>query len=267
MKYGVIHYRAPGDTLEQFLDWAAETGFDAVELTGGDVGVDLEDGAEKQAGRVRGLLEARGLAVSAVSAGNDFVVLEDDQVQAQVAHMERICRLASLAGANLLRTEGGAEKPEVDKSRHAEAIAGCLKRCLPVIERDRIVLAVDNHGWVTNDPQVLLDVFAAVDSPWIGANLDTGNFRWAGHTVDECRKIYDAIAPHAKHTHIKDCTGCAKTEDYVSTVHGEGEVDLNHAMAALRRVGYNGVYCAEWEGRGDGSEAYAGCLAWMKQNI
>ena len=32
MKYGLIHYNTPGDTLEEFLDYTAETGFDAVEL-------------------------------------------------------------------------------------------------------------------------------------------------------------------------------------------------------------------------------------------
>ena len=29
MQYGLIHYNAPGDTLEEFLDFAADAGFDS----------------------------------------------------------------------------------------------------------------------------------------------------------------------------------------------------------------------------------------------
>ena len=266
MKFGLIHHKAPGDTLEAFLDWAAQAGFDVVELRCDQVGFD-SDQPQQAFERVRKLVDQRGLAVSAVSALNDFVVLEEDQVQHQVERMGRLCGLVGTLGTNVLRTEGGKPKPEVPPEKYAEAMTECLKRCQPFLERDDVYLAVDNHGVVTNDPDLQIRVFEAVGSDHVGANLDTANYRWAGHSVEQCRQIYDRIAPYARHTHFKDCTGSRVTNDYLSTIFGEGEVDLMYAVTALGQANYQGVYCAEWEGKGDSGQAYAGCLAWMKRHV
>ena len=128
-------------------------------------------------------------------------------------------------------------------------------------------LAVDNHGHVTNNPSVLVQALRTVGSSRVGSNLDTANFRWAGHSVEACRDIYDAVAPYALHTHVKDCVGSAP--DYRCTVLGEGEVDVSYAIQALRRAGYDGDYTVEWEGAQDedGAVAYAQCLAWMRQHV
>ena len=41
---------------------------------------------------VRAQVEGYGLQVSALAAGNDFVVLEEEAIRSQVTRMERICR-------------------------------------------------------------------------------------------------------------------------------------------------------------------------------
>jgi sugar phosphate isomerase/epimerase len=154
----------------------------------------------------------------------------------------------------------------VPEAREAEAIAGCLKRCLDFAERDQVYLAVDNHGYVTNDPDKEVEIFERVDSPYVGATMDTANFRWAGYSIEECCRAYDLVAPYVLHTHFKDCVGSGS--EYDSTVLGEGEVDLEYAVAVLKKANYTGVYCAEWEGReGDGGLAYADCLKWMKDHV
>ena len=265
MKFGIIHYRAPGATLEAFLDYAAVTGFDAVELRAADIWPEGEGDGQKRAAQVRKMLDERRLGLAAVSAGNDFVVLDEEAIGHQIDRMGQLSRLATIAGAKVLRTEGGRRKAQVPPNREGEAIAACLKRCVAFAHRDDIVLAVDNHGQVTNDPQLLIGVLRAVGSDRVGANLDTANFRAAGHSVEACRAIYDQVAPLVLHTHMKDCIG--QLPDYHCQVLGEGEVDLNHAVTALKRAGYAGTYTAEWEGQGDSAAAYAACLAWMKQHI
>ena len=265
MKFCLIHHNTPGDTLEAFLDYAAETGFDSVELTISDVWSDETDPTEREAERVRKMLEARGLEVAAVSSENDFIVIEEDQIRAQVERMARICKFAQLVGTHIIRTEGGSRKKEIPVENECAAMAECLKRCLGFVEKDGIYLGVDNHGVVTNDAELQLKLFSMVDSPNVGATLDTMNYRWMGHPVETCNRFYDLIAPRVFHTHVKDGTGSQK--DYVGRVLGDGEIDLNHALAALKRVGYQGVYCAEWEGRGDKAQGYAKCLEWMKQHI
>ena len=269
MQYGIIHYRAPGDTLEAFLDYAAETGFDVVELQVNDVWPEGNDRPEQEAERVRGLLEDRGVGVSALASGTDFVLLDKEAVRLQVERMERITGMAKILGTNVLRTEGGSRKDDVPREKEGEAIGECLKRCLDFAEREEINLAVDNHGHVTNDPETLLTALKMADSPRVGTNLDTANYRWSGHSVEKCREIYDVVAPYALHTHLKDCTGTSLDGTYCGTVLGEGEVDVRCGVAALQRARYPGPYIAEWEGPADADNAvaYARCLEWMREHI
>lgn len=269
MHFGIIHYRAPGDTIDEFLDYVAETGFDVIEFQCGDVWSDTKQEPEKEAEALRKKMEARGLAASALATGNDFVHLDEAAIVAQVARMDRLSKVAVLLGAKVLRTEGGSSKDEVPKEEEGRAIGECLKRCIEFAERDDVYLAVDNHGLVTNQPETLLTALEAANSPRIGTNLDTANYRWAGYSVDECRSIYDRVASHARHTHLKDCTGTQREKTYCGTVHGEGEVDLMHAVSALKKAGYAGPYLAEWEGppEEDSGVAYARCLEWMRKNI
>ena len=38
------------------------------------------------------------------------------------------------------------------------------------------MLALENHWGLTTRPENLLRIYKAVKSPWLGINLDTGNF-------------------------------------------------------------------------------------------
>jgi len=265
MKYGLIHYNAPGGTVEEFLDYAAGAGFGHVELQIGDVWTEGEAQPEGRAERVRAEVKARGLTVSALAAGNDFVVLEPEVVAAQVARMKRVCELARLLGTDVIRTEGGSPKDGVPEERWVEAMAGCLKRCLEFAEPMQLQLAVDNHGWVTNNGELQVELFQRVGSPWVGANLDTMNYRWFGHELETIDRYYEIVAPYTFHTHLKDGTGAR--EQYVGAALGEGEIHLALAVECLRQAGYDGVWCAEFEGRGDTGDGYRRCLAWMQGNV
>ena len=262
MLSALIHYNAPGETIEEFLDYAAETGFEAVELQWRDVWP--EDGdPEKKAERVRKLLDERRLKCSQLAAGNDFVVWEDEAVEAQVERMERICRLAQILGAPCIRTEGGQPKDAVPEELWPVAIANCVLNCLDFVEEMGVILAIDNHGYVTNNVDVLISVLEYVDSPLVGTNLDTMNYRWYGYPVETLPYIYERVAPWVKHTHLKDGTGSRK--EYKGCALGEGEIPLEAAVGALKRAGYQGVWCAEYEGPRDTSaEGYSSCLSWIK---
>lgn len=265
MKYGVIHYNAPGATVEEFLDFAADAGFDSVELQIGDVWAEGDERPEGRAEAVRAEVQKRGLVVSALAAGNDFVVLEPDVVAAQVARMKRVCELARVLGTDVIRTEGGSPKDSVPEARWVEAMAGCLKRCREFAEAMQMKLAVDNHGWVTNNGDLQVELFQQVGSKCVGANLDTMNYRWFGHDLATIDHYYEIIAPYTFHTHLKD--GSGSREHYQGAALGEGEIHLAHAVTCLRKAGYGGVWCAEFEGPGDTGDGYRRCLAWMKEHV
>jgi sugar phosphate isomerase/epimerase len=264
VRYGLIHYNAPGKTVAEFLDYAKETGFDWVELQCTDVWAAGEEDPESRAAEVKALLDARGMKASALSAHNDFVVLGADEIKAEVERMKRVCELAQILGTDVLRTEGGQPKDSVPEAKWADAIIGCLVPCCEFIEPMGIKLAVDNHGWVTNDGDLQLKVFETVASPNVGSNLDTMNFRWFGNDLETIDRYYRQLASYVFHTHLKDGTGAR--ENYKGAALGDGEIHLDLAVKCLVDAGYEGVWCAEYEGPPPTGEGYAKCLKWMRAN-
>jgi len=268
MKIGVIHYNFPGFSFTDFLNYASETGFGYLELSVADVWGEGVENPEKKAEEVKKQVESLGLKVSALSAGNDFIVLEDDAVKAQVKRMGRICGLANILGTNVIRTEGGSPKNSVPKEKWVDAMAGCLIRCIDDAEKNDVYLAVDNHGHVTNDGDLQVELFKKVGSDRVGANMDTMNYRWAGNSLEKIAHFYEIVAPYTFHTHMKDGTG--SLGEYRGAALGEGEIDLQHAIKCLKDAGYDGAWCAEYEGS-EGADTdflgYKKCCDWMKANL
>ncbi len=266
MKLGLIHYNAPGDTLEEFLDYAADTGFQYLELARGDAWPEDHADPEHRAAEVRRLVEARGLAVSAYQSGNDFIVLKEDGLEGEVARMRRTARLAKILGTDLLRIDGGWPREPAPPEEWLEAIVTGLQRCLEWAEEENVRFALDNHGLTTNDAHFQLEVLRRVGSPRVGLNLDTMNYRWFGHDLDTIDRFYELVAPHVFHAHLKD--GRNSRAEYVGAALGEGEIHLEYALACLQQAGYDGVCCAEYEGpRAKSAEGYRRCLAWMKAKV
>ncbi|MDH7570358.1 MAG: sugar phosphate isomerase/epimerase family protein [Armatimonadota bacterium] len=265
MKFGLVHYNAPGANLEEYFQFLAETGFDCTELLTRDVWGPGEENPERAAEAVRKLADRYGIAVSAFAAGNDFVVLDPDAVKAQVARMERCANIAEILGTKVIRSEGGQPKESVPEEKWVDAMAECFRRCLEWAEPRGIKLSVDNHGLVTNKPGVLPALFEKVPSPCLGTNLDTMNYRWWGTPVEECDRIYAQVAPKVFSTHLKDGFGSRK--EYVGMALGEGEIHLTVAVSLLKQAGFKGPWVAEYEARTDKVEGCRKCLEWMKQHI
>jgi len=271
-KIGVIHYNWPGFSFEEYLRFAADSGYGYVELMSGDIWPDIKPDSDQQAMReaalkVKSQVESFGLQVSAFGAGNDFVQLEESAIQFQVERMRRICELTRVLGEQtVVRTEGGAHKDEVPVEKHWDAMAECFSRCTTFLDELGVNLAVDNHGLITNEGDPFIAMLKKINHPRVGANLDTMNFRWWGNSVQDCNRFYEALAPHTLHVHLKD--GFNSREEYKGAALGEGEIDLKFALTCLKNAGYDGVYTAEYEGpEPEEGVGYGKCAQWMKANL
>src|SRR5688572_9407173 len=113
-KIGVIHYNFPGFSFQDFLKFAADAGYQYVELQLPDVWGESIDKPEQNAESVRREVESYGLKVSALAAHNDFVQLDEEVIRFQVERMGRICNIARILNEQaVIRTEGGMAKDEV----------------------------------------------------------------------------------------------------------------------------------------------------------
>nr|HDO81175.1 sugar phosphate isomerase/epimerase [Candidatus Bathyarchaeota archaeon] len=111
----------------------------------------------------------------------------------------------------------------------------CLERLIPKAEEYGVVLALENHWGLTRNAAGVLKILNSIQSPWIGALMDTGNF------IDNTYQQLEAIAPKTVMVHAK-------------TYYGSGEwytLDINYdrVFEILRKAGFKGWISLEYEGR------------------
>ncbi|MCM8809109.1 MAG: sugar phosphate isomerase/epimerase [Candidatus Omnitrophica bacterium] len=248
-KIGVIAYNFSFKSIEDIFKWCKENFVEYVEISIND----LEE-AKK-------LIKKYNVNVSQVSAGNDFVQKTKEDLLNQVKKIGELCKNIKEIDCNLIRIDGGWPKEEVDSKNYKNLIIEGIKRSVEIAEKENVYLALDNHGLLTNDYEFQLEIFNKINSKFLGANLDTMNYRWYGYPVEKLIEIYKLIAPYALHTHIKD--GVGSRENYVGKVLGQGEVPIVDAIKILKDNNYKGVLCIEYEGK-DKEIGYKKCVEFLK---
>lgn len=159
----------------------------------------------------------------------------------QRRYLAQAIAAARWLGAPLMRLTLGGE--QADRAGYDRAV-DLLSSVLPVAIASGVKLAIENHGGLSADPQVLIDLATHFGSPFLGVCVDVGNF--AGDAAEGVRRL----APHALHVHAKAWAFDARGE--------ETSIDYAACLAALRAAGYDGVISIEYEGDG---EAAAGVRA------
>ncbi|MCS7181246.1 MAG: sugar phosphate isomerase/epimerase, partial [bacterium] len=211
-KIGIIFYNFSFVNLEDILNWCEENSVEYIEIY------------NKYLKEAELLLKKYNIKVSQVTAGNDFVQKTKEELLNQVNLIEKLCKKIKEIGCYQLRIDGGWPKEGVESSKYKDLVLEGIKRSVEVAEKENVYLALDNHGIITNDYQFQIEIFEKVKSKFLGANLDTMNYRWYGYPVEKLKDIYKLIAPYTFHTHLKDGTG--SRENYIGKVLGEGEVPI-----------------------------------------
>jgi len=127
-------------------------------------------------------------------------------------------------------------------------------------------LGLENHGLLTNDADLEIEIIERVGSDNLGITVDTSNFRWYGHSLETVHGYLKRLAPYAVHAHIKD--GSAQSgirEDYTATALGEGEIDVGMFIDQLKGCGYGGALCIEYEGKEDPREGAEKSLRFLRR--
>lgn len=267
---GVIHYNWPGYDLEGFARRASEIGYKSTELQIGDIWDEENDDDGKRAEQVREMFAAVGMTISAVAAGNDFLQADRADWEAQIKRYRRVCEIIPHTGTDIIRSDGGWNRGgNVPEDLWDGMMLEAFQRCAEFLEELNVRIALDNHGVSTNDGDWQLSLIERVGSSRLGVNLDTMNYRWFGHSLEKIDHFYEILAPHVFHTHMKDGT-CDQPRggNYKGAALGEGEIHLDHVLACLRKVGYDGAWTAEYEGpEAEGGVGYEKCYAWLQANI
>jgi L-ribulose-5-phosphate 3-epimerase len=247
--YSYWHFQTAKYPVEQVIEDAARLGFDGVEI----LHRQMTDESPAYINKLKQAAFRNGLALPMLSIHQDFISEKAEERKEAVDHTIRCIDLASRLGIPSIRLNSGrwntipsfddlmkvkGDEPAIKGYTDEDAFRWCIEgiqACLPAAERAGVLLALENHWGLTTRTENLLRIYKGVASPWLGINLDTGNF--PGDPYPEIERL----APYASIVQAK-------------TYYGGGEwytLDLDYRRIAttLRNAKFRGWVSLEMEGK------------------
>ena len=218
------------------LDYAADQGFDGVELTAYFFDPDVTTADLNEIKRRAHVL---GLDITGGAIGNNFSFPADDPFTAeQIAYTKTWIDHYSTLGAPVIRIFAGGKNPPGARTELViENVVTNLNAILPFAAEKGVILGIENHDSMTNMDN-LLELIGRIDSPWLGVTWDSAN---VAPTEDPYAEL-ERIAPYAVNAQLKVMT----------KVNGEkAEADLPRLVQILREADYSGQIVLEYEEKED----------------
>lgn len=233
-------------TMEQFLDTCRDLNFDGVELTA----YYFPDLSTEYLHHIKRETFRRGLDVSGTAVGGNFSNADPEKRRQQIEHVKTWIEHSVRLGSPVLRVFAGGV-PEGHEREEAErwVIEG-LAECAEKGAKEGVILALENHGGLTSDAAGTLKLIQPFkNNPWIGLNLDFGNF-----TGD----VY---------TQFRDCARRAVTT-HCKVTYREGNarrlIDYRKVVRILRSADYQGYLTVEYEEPSDPVDGVSMFAAYLR---
>ncbi|TWT98662.1 sugar phosphate isomerase/epimerase family protein [Stieleria varia] len=251
--------------IEECIDLAAEAGFDAVEI----LHVQMQDESNGALQRIKQRAFRAGLSLCGLSTHQSFVYPDADKRQENIDHTIKCIELAYSLGIPTIRVNTGrwgtskdfdelmANKgiePRLEGYTDEDGfgwVIDSLEKCLPVAEKCGVVLGLENHWGLGRTAAGVLRVIRDVDSPWLKATLDTGNF------LENQYEQYRELAPEAVFVQAKTYFGGGTWYTL--------EIDYDRVAEILKDVGYTGYVSLEFEGKEKHEKAIPQSLAMLRK--
>lgn len=262
-----------GMSIPEFI-WAAKhAGAEGVELL--DFFYAGEGVEEKRADVLKALKES-GVPCPIFSVAQNFAKTDADDRRKELEKILFGLQEAALFGAGVVRVFAGDVAPGVEFDQARAWIVEGLAEASVAAHSAGIKLALENHGTLAGAADQVVglieDVRRLSGNDSLGANPDTGNF----HLIDPPSHVaVGKVASYASMVHFKDFRstthvgegfeyGSAK-QRFVGTSLGEGAVDLEACVEALKEAKFDGWVSLEYEGEVDPRSAVPRSIAHAKR--
>ena len=179
------------------------------------------------------------LTICCLSPGNNFGQESQAARDKEVEGIKKWIEVAYILGAPVVRIFAGW--PPAGKAQELwQPMVESIRKCIPPAQEAGVSLAIEHHnggGYLPSSIETL-KLIKQIDSPWVGINLDTGNYQDA----DIYQAIEDSIV-YAPHIHAKIHQ---ITKDGV-----EQEFDYDKIFTIFKKADYRGFVSVEYEGKED----------------
>lgn len=289
MQLGFVSAILPNQSLEEVIAFAAETGYDCVELMcwpkgkaerryAGVTHVDVADFTEKEAEAVNRTARASGISISGLGYYPNPLTADKKEAQVYIDHIKKVIRASALLQVRRMNTFIGRD--------FSLSVADNWPRFLEVwtdiiqyAESQKVQIGIENcpmlftyDEWpggknLGHSPAVWKKMFEAVPSDYFGLNYDPSHMIW--QHMDYLAPLRN-FADKLFHIHAKDVRidyhklnevgiMAPPNEWHSPKLPGLGAVDWGQFFSVLSSAGYDGPVCVEVEDR-----AYEGGLAKRK---
>ena len=279
MQLGFVSAILPDLSLEEVVRFAADTGYDCVELMcwpkgkaerryAGVTHVDVGSFSEADARRVRDVTGSAGVAISGLGYYPNPLAPDEAEAKVYVEHLGRVIDAAAKLGVGVVNTFVGR-----DWTRSVDDNWPRFRRTWPPLvkfaEGLGVRLAIENcpmlftkDEWpggknLAASPAVWRRMFEEVGSDHFGLNYDPSHMVW--QQMDYLRPLRE-FAGRIFHVHAKDVRVDRHRLDEVGILAhpleyhspklpGLGDVDWGKFFSVLGDAGYAGPVCVEVEDR------------------
>lgn len=222
--------RANGPTMTMFemMDWAAEQGFDAVDLTAYFFPGYPVVPSDEYINDLKRHAFQLGLDISGTGVRNDFANPDPEKRAADVKHVKEWIDVAVKLGAPVIRVFSGPI-PAGYEDKWDEIctyMAASLKECADYGKQRGVLVGVQNHGDFLKTADQTIKLVKMVHSDWFGVIVDAGYFITPDPYVD-----IEKVMPYAVNFQLKESVFGAASPI---------KTDLGRIMEIIKRTGYRG---------------------------
>jgi sugar phosphate isomerase/epimerase len=230
--------------IGDFIDFCADHGGVAAELTSYFFPPEITDAGLLEIKRQAYL---RGVPIAGTAVGNTFTHPKGAARDSEIAYVKQWIHRAAVLGAPHIRVFAGDVQTG---STREEAERNCIEayeECLGFAAEKGVFLGLENHHGIVATADSLLRIIRAVNSPWAGINLDSGNF----HTEDPYADL-EKLAAYAVNVQVKVTLKPAGRP--------AERMDFQRVARILKDSGYQGWVTLEYEDEADPAAAVPALL-------
>lgn len=234
MKKGILLQCVPGDSEEERFATAKKCGFEGVEIQ------TVTDPAERK--KYRAMADASGVPiVSIMNAGHWSNPLSSPDPAFRErgrAGIVASIETAVAVGANTVLVVPACVSPDVTYEQAYERSMTELNRILPIAERAKITLAIENvWNRFLLSPMEFTEYVDAFGSEYLQAYFDVGNIVAYGFPQHWIRTLGSRI----NKVHVKGFN--CDTHEFTQLL--AGTINWAEVMKAFREIGYDGYVIGE----------------------
>lgn len=279
MQLGFVSAILPDLSFEEVVRFAAEEGFDCVEVMcwprgradrryAGVTHVDVADLTKTDIYEMGKLLRETGVSISGLGYYPNVLSPDADEAETALAHLQKVIDTAPLLGIGVVNTFVGRDwtrSVEENWPRFLEVWRPLVERA----EQAGVRIGIENcpmlftgDEWpggknLATSPAIWRRMFADIPSERFGLNFDPSHFVWQQlDTPSAVREFGSRIF----HVHAKDARVdrhrlaevgilAAPLEYHTPKLPGLGDVDWGRFFSVLGDTGYDGPVCVEVEDR------------------